>query len=281
MSSHPSELTVFFCIGAAKSGTTLLARILDQHPDIACIWESYAFRPRSSASIFHPDSNNWKRHGFAEKDVQRWAAIWNAQPTALLRRVLGKLTGRPVLVISSFRRTMPEALADFARRCHATVVGDKWPWYIEYLDQVLAVLPDAKLIYNTRDPRGLWNSAQQFKGRSRGDELLTRMLEQDRRIAPYLKRETSITIRYEDLVSRPEETCRQLYDFLGCSYSSRYLTYDADADPYPDRWHWVPEASQQFDPWHTHKWTEQMQQRDIDRVTHLSRWFIEEYGYEK
>ena len=143
-----------------------------------------------------------------------------------------------------FRQTMPEALGDFARRCNAAVVGDKWPWYVDYLDQVLEVFPDSKLIYNTRDPRGLWNSAQRFKDRNRGDELLTRMLSQARRMVPYLQRENSITIRYEDLVNHPQETCRQLCAFLGCTFSPRYLNYHRHTDPYPDRWHSIPEASQ-------------------------------------
>jgi hypothetical protein len=280
MSSRTPGMTFFFCTGAAKSGTTLLARVLDQNPDIACLWESYAFMPRSSASIFNPASNSWKRHGFAREDVQRWASIWNSQPRALLRRALNRFIGPQFLVGSSFRQTMPEALVDFARRCNATVVGDKWPWYVDYLDRVLEVFPDAKLIYNTRDPRGLWNSAQRFKGRNRGDELLERMLHQARRMMPYLQRENSITIRYEDLVNRPEETSRRLHAFLGSKFSPRCLSYDRNADPYPDRWHWIPEASQQFDPWHAVKWKEQMDPRDIARVTELARWFIQEYGYE-
>ena len=279
MSSRTPALTYFFCTGAAKSGTTLLARVLDQNPDIACLWESYALMPRSSASIFNPASNSWRRHGFAKEDVLRWASIWNSQPRALLRRVLNRFIGPQYLVGSSFRQTMPEALGDFARRCNAAVVGDKWPWYVDYLDQVLEVFPDSKLIYNTRDPRGLWNSAQRFKDRNRGDELLTRMLSQARRMVPYLQRENSITIRYEDLVNHPQETCRQLCAFLGCTFSPRYLNYHRHTDPYPDRWHWIPEASQPFDPRHASKWKEQMTPDEIERVSRMAGWFIDNYGY--
>jgi hypothetical protein len=296
----PDRLRVFFCVGAAKSGTTLLARVLDQHPDIACLWESYAFHPRSPSSIFNPASQSWRKHGFAEEDVRRWAREWRRQPQALLRRGLRRLTGRTFLATGSFRRTMPEALSDFARRCGVSVVGDKWPMYVDYLDTVLRVFPEARLIYNVRDPRGLWNSGERFKGRKRGDELLGRMLDADRRVAPYLKRTTSITLRYEDLVAEPEATCRKLYAFLGCDSGHarddshpypgvHHLEAEAQVqgDPSPDlgldlaRWDWVPEAGQPIDPRHASKWRQQMSRQEIERITERAGWFMERYEYER
>jgi len=281
MSSEASPSTFFFCIGAAKSGTTLLARVLDQHPDVACIWESYAFYPRSRSSIFNPASDSWKKHGFAEADIRRWSRVWQAEPWSSLRRVLRRLTGQSFFVTVPFRQTMPPALSDFGQRCKARIVGDKWPWYVEFLDAVLSVFPEARFIYNVRDPRGLWNSAQRFKNRGRGNELLERMLKSDRQVTPYLERPNFLTLRYEDLVCEPERTCRRLHEFLGCEFSDQFLHYNRESDPYPNRWDWVPEAGEQFNPWHTIKWQKQMNQRDIERVTERSRWFIEKYGYDE
>jgi hypothetical protein len=281
MSLEVTGLQVFFCIGAAKSGTTLLARVLDQHPDVACIWESYAFHPRSRASIFNPASDSWRKHGFAETDVRRWAAIWRAEPRSFVRRALRRLTGRTFLAASCFRRTMPEALSDLGRRCGARVVGDKWPWYIDHLGDVLAVFPDARFIYNVRDPRGLWNSAQRFKERQRGDELLRRMLDMDQRIEPYLDRPNFLSIRYEDLVREPEATCRRLFGFLGCDFAPEFLRYDPAADPYPHRWDWVPEAGEQFNLWHARKWREQRRPEEIEHISDEAGWFSAKYGYEQ
>ena len=69
MTGADPQVTFFFCIGVPKTGTTLLARLLDQHPDIACMWESYAFHPRSRASLFNPTSDKWKQHGFDREQV--------------------------------------------------------------------------------------------------------------------------------------------------------------------------------------------------------------------
>lgn len=281
MCVEPHRLVQFFCIGTPKTGTTLLARVLDQHPEIACVSESYAFHPRSRASLFNPASEKWRSHGFSESDVRRWARVWRAQPKLMLRRLVRKLTGRTILAVSCFQHTMGEALADFARRCDARAVGDKWPWYIDYLEHVLSAFPSARFIYNVRDPRGVWNSAQRFKARERGSELLTEMLSRDLIVTPYLDGASFLTVRYEDLVCQPEETCQRLYNFLGCSYSEKYVTYDPEKDPYPERWDWVPQAGQPIDPWHAVKWREQMTQTEIETVTTQAAWFIRKYRYEQ
>ncbi len=233
MGHSQDDVPVFFCIGAAKSGTTLLARVLDQHPDIACIWESHAFAPRAKASLFNPASDKWKTHGFAEEDVRQWAKVWRAEPRHSVRRLLRRLTGRTYLAVSCFRQTMSQALADFAQRCNASVVGDKWPIYTSYLAQTLAAFPDARFIYNVRDPRGVWNSGQRFKGRNRGDATLQNMLEREQMVAPYLDREQFLTVRYQDLVLNPKEVCRQLYEFLGCGFLPSYLHYARESRSLP------------------------------------------------
>ncbi len=280
MSEAAKPHTFFFCIGVAKSGTTLIARVLDQHPQIACIWESYAFHPRSGASIFNPRSDKWRQHGFFEEEVRAWAHIWRTQPQLALRRALRKLTGRSFFITQPVRVTMTGALAAFARRCGATVAGDKWPQYTQYLQPLMKAFPQARFIYNVRDPRGLWNSAQRFKKRRRGDEMLRQLLKSDKIVSPYLSKENFLTIRYEDLVYQPEETARRLYRFLGCDFSAAYLQYREEEDAYPERWSWIPQATRPFNPWHTKKWKEQMSAEQIARIAERTVPFRQKYGYE-
>jgi hypothetical protein len=175
---------------------------------------------------------------------------------------------------------MSGALSDFAMRCGVSVVGDKWPWYIDHIDLIFKAFPTAKFIYNVRDPRGIWNSAQRFKERQWGDRVLNEMLTKDRRISSYLQKQNFITIRYEDLVCQPADTCRRLYQFLGVDFSEEYLNYNPQTDPYPNRWNWIPEAKDNFDTKHATKWKKQMSQDEIDRVTKLADWFIKKYQYE-
>src|SRR5262245_51063250 len=114
-----AETIPFFCIGSQKTGTTLLARLIDQHPGAACIFESYAFRPTGPTSIFNRSGRNWQVHGFRPDDVERWSQAWGPSVRERVRRKLGPLLPVDVLGRRSFARTMPEALEDFGRRCGA------------------------------------------------------------------------------------------------------------------------------------------------------------------
>lgn len=272
----------FFCIGCQKSGTTILARLLDQHPDIACLWEAYFLNPHNNYSVFNPESDAWEKHGFSRDDVTQWfSRLKSSNPFSIKSRLTHKITGRFSFPMQPYQEVITEALNDFASRCNVKVVGDKWPWYIEFLDQMTVAFPGSKYIYTVRDPRGIWNSAQRFKDRKRGDEILNEMLSKDRKISQLLKRDDFYTVRYEDLICKPEETCKKLYAFLGCGYSDDYLKYSSEKDPYPERWNWVPEASGKLDPEITVKWKKKMTSGEIKKVSSTAGGFIEKYGYEK
>jgi hypothetical protein len=280
MKTDISKLTIFFCIGCQKSGTTLLARVLDQHPNIACIWESYALVPQGKPSIMNPNSDAWKKHGFNEEEVLRWNSIWRKKPT-FLDRTIRRLSGRNILKERQFRSTMSSAFSIFSEHCNAHVVGDKWPGYINHINILTNVFPNAKFIYNVRDPRGIWNSAQSFKGRKKGDKILAEMLQKDRIISPYLNQPNFFYLRYEDLIFQPELTCKNLYQFLGCDFSKDYLTYNQKFDPLPQRWGWVPEAREQFNHQYAIKWKEEMEPAQIAKVNQIAGWFINKYHYDE
>ena len=280
MSQAMIEWTFFFCLGYQKTGTTILARMLDQHPEIACLWESYALRPTSKNSIFNPNSANVAKNGFDAEQVSRWArALAPYRPQTLKARAYSRLTGRQLVPVRRMRRILTEALTDFGRRCNSRVVGDKWPGYCTHVDTIQRIFPQARYIYNVRDPRGVWNSGQRFKGRARGEEVLDGMLEYDARVSEYLGRENFITVRYEDCICRVEETFRRLYEFLGCEFSPSYLGYDPSKDRYPDRWGWVPEAGEPLDAEHAVKWKRQLTAEEIAHVNAKAAGFMATYGY--
>jgi hypothetical protein len=290
-SSRPNHIApprlIFFCIGCQKTGSTLLARVLDQHPKIACMWESYSFDPFSHNSIFLDNSKSAQSHGFAPSDVQRWGNWWRAQlrPSPLKRayRYLQRRAGGQARTsrypVEAFKHVFMEALTDFAFRCNAEVVGDKTPLYLHRLALMLEAFPKAKYIYGVRDPRAVWNSAQRFKNRQRGDEILNELIEKDELVQPYLGQPNFLTVRYEDLVLESHETCRRLYEFLDCDYSPDYLTYQPETDPYPNRWDWIPEARDQFAPRHATKWREQMARDEIQKVNEKARAMLERHRY--
>jgi len=124
----------FFVYGHARSGTTLLMRLLDAHPDVFCTRQAHFFTrpPYLHALVSDPDIAFWLRRGSF-----RWNRGRDLSPVVL------------------------RAAADFilerdAARTGAKIVGDKSPNSIndgEAIDLTHRIYPDAKIVYIVRDGR--------------------------------------------------------------------------------------------------------------------------------
>ena len=127
-------LEKFFIFGHARSGTTLLARLIRVHPDVHCNWQAHFFtRPPMLAGLTQDE----RVATWLARKSNRWNRGRDLTPVAL------------------------RAVADFilerdARRVGARVVGDKSPNVLtngEAVRHMHALYPDAKLIYIVRDGR--------------------------------------------------------------------------------------------------------------------------------
>lgn len=266
------DIRHFFVLGCQKTGTTLLARVLDQHSDIACLWESHVLRPRSNASILNTRFDNGRNHGFAASRLEAWAAIWFAPGIDYIidRRQR----------TACFAATMPEIFDDFGTRCGASCVGDKWPWFIDHVGILLETFPQARFFYNVRDPRAVWNSGQRFLDREMGDVIIEEMLAKDAAMQALESDERFMTVRYEDVVQKPYEMFERLWGFLGRAFEPQSMLYDPARDPYPNRWDWVPEAADRLDVHLSRKWTHQVPPAKIRAIEKRCEDYMGRYGYE-
>ncbi len=127
-------LPKFFIFGHARSGTTLLMRLTNLHPDVLCNRQAHFFtrRPTLEALVADPDVADWLSRGSF-----RWNRGRDLSPVVL------------------------RAAADFilerdARRGGKTIVGDKSPNSLfngEAVKLMHNIYPDAKLIFIVRDGR--------------------------------------------------------------------------------------------------------------------------------
>lgn len=264
----------YFCIGAAKTGTTILARLLDQQPDVACLWEGFLLRPDHTSSVLNPEGKSWRRHGFSEAQVREW----NERATS--RMTVDGKTIRAMRHPPIVREIIAEVLDSFGSETSSTFVGDKWPDYHRHLKLMLRAFPDAKLLYNVRDPRGVWNSGQTFRGREDGDKVLANMLAVDDVVRPYLDDDRFMALRYEDLIANPVETMSRVAEFIGFTWDPDAIEYRREQDPFPGRWYWIPEAAGEPDVRLTEKWRVEMPAGRQDEVTSACGEFLGRYGYE-
>jgi Sulfotransferase family len=277
-----------FVVGCPRSGTTLLGRLLDAHPELAIIHEG-----RFVAAWFE------RKRGLTPE---------GRVTPALVESLLGF---RPFKNVHVDREqlealadgTGPVAYADFVSgvfdlhgAAHGKrLVGDKTPHYVRSLPVLHALWPRARFVHLVRDGRDVCQSirnwpkvaerggaAARYSGWER-DPVSTAALwwewqvrlgrEAGAALGPQLYHELS----YESLVVDPEAGCRALCDFLGLRYDERMLGFHEGRtrdDPELD----AKQAWRPVTPG-LRNWRTEMPAAELERFEAAAGELLEELGY--
>jgi hypothetical protein len=115
----------------------------------------------------------------------------------------------------------------FAEKQGKPLWGDKSLNTERYMDDIFAAFPNAKIIHMMRDPRDRYASAKTRWAKKKGQAGSGSILWMDtvRLARRGLKKYPNnyMVVRYEDLVSKTEETVRVVCSFLGEEYAPEIL----------------------------------------------------------
>jgi hypothetical protein len=204
-----------FLIGAPRSGSTLLARMLGSHSAIFAPAEPHLMPPLAHL-------------GFHERvDEAAYDPVITQQG---LRSFVALLPGGEADWLAALRRATDylyeRALTDSGR----TLFLDKTPAYALVLDFLTRLYPDARYLVLTRHPMAIWSSYVDsfFDGDAAAAYARNPLLE--RYVPPIarLLRERPVAllhVRYEALVADPEAGLREICSFLGLPYEPAMIEY--------------------------------------------------------
>ena len=190
-----------FVLSLPRSGSTLLQKIVATSPDVATASEPWLLLPQLYAL---------RPHGAQAEYGHRTAA------RALADFADGLPGGRPAYLDEVARM----ALATYERAAAgAPWFLDKTPRYHLIVDDLFTLFPDARFVFLWRHPLavaasmiesfggGRWNLDRYSSDLHGG---LVRLVDAWSRADP-----RAVAVRYEDLVSRPDETAQRLFEFVG------------------------------------------------------------------
>ena len=276
-----------FIVGSARSGTTLLRRIVDAHPQIAILREQH----------WLPKWFEWRKgvtpEGFATPELV--SELIKYEKFARLNISREQLEG---LLISD----EPVKYSDFVTGVFdlygqaqgKPLVGDKTPVYVERMPTLHVLWPEAKFVHMIRDGRDVCLSILDWKKRDRtpgryatweDDPVSTIALWWKRRVR--LGREAGASldpglyheVRYESLVARPAEECEALCSFLGVPFDDAMLRFHegrTKMKPGLDaKKAWRPITLGLRD------WRAEMPAEDLERFEAAAGDLLEELGYER
>lgn len=228
---------VFAC-GVPRSGTTLLQRMLNSHPEMAVANDTH-FIPRAleltdktqvekaeaGAKIKLSDelaANVFQYHRF------RRLGIGFAEFEAIRKRA------------TSYQNFVAGLYSAFGFKQKKHLAGEKTPDYLRRLRLLHGLFPNAKLVHLVRDGRDVALSLLDWAGPTKGPgriELWNRypigvcalwwkwLVEEARWQSAQLPPSTYLELEYKKLVAHPEPQMRLTCDFLGLEYSRDMIEY--------------------------------------------------------
>ena len=201
-------------MGIPRSGTTLLERSLNAHPEIAVCPESMVFGHiyRYGADVSTKDE--WINRSIL-MDSGKWLSNYNTSLNEILREKLSDL--------EYSKNTLHEILCNiagkFASGASARLIGEKTPDHLYYIDTITEFCPDHKFIVIQRDPFDcVYSIAKAINGRSNSGipcKVLfaaSGIVKQGESVIKLLRKKDDgsiLYVWYEDLVTSPSEQFRR------------------------------------------------------------------------
>jgi hypothetical protein len=222
-----------FIVGCPRSGTTLLQRLLDAHPQLAVI-----------------DETRWVDHWYRErKGITREGFVTGELITRLLdlprfaRLGLGREELEGLLDVDrplSYPGFVARLYDLYGRSRGKSLVGDKTPRYVRSIPILHELFPDTRFVHLIRDGRGTSLSVVNWR---KADKLATTFptwgehpvataalwwewqVRLGREAGALLGSRLYYEIRYEALVADPEHELEALCDFLDLTFDEAMLRF--------------------------------------------------------
>lgn len=215
----------FFIVGSQRSGTTLLRLILNAHSRIAIPEEGTFWMPlirslrgKYGESIPGKSLESYIRYIKRNEQFKTWLM----QDLSVFDRLAGR---RDV----SLRDIMKALYSEYAKEHEKEIWGDKTPSFFRMTGELSNIFPGAKFIHIVRDGRDVYLS---MKGMEAGRENIAvaalewkYKVEKAKRTLSELPADSAIEVRFEDILTGPEQNIRRICNFLGVAFEKGMLDF--------------------------------------------------------
>lgn len=208
---------MFFIIGSARSGTTLLRTILNAHPEVAVPPES-----RFITELWRGQEEVHVADLLGELEGHRLFRVWELD----IERVREELGESPRALYSE---VMEAAYRAWAKSKGKTLWGDKTPRYIENIPLLAELWPEAKFVHQIRDGRNVVLSYADVpfgpKTLGKAAALWRKRVSLGLATGRPLGPERYLEIRYEEFTADATHGTKALCDFLEVDFHPDMLDY--------------------------------------------------------
>jgi len=219
------ENNPFLIVCAASSGSTLLSVLLDKHPDIACGPEIAVFNKKLTYKKYNTFQ---KKLPFALKSgtssggqVEYSGFFDNKKEYFQTEEDLIKLSKEAL----NTKKFFDLFFEKFLKKRNKIIWGEKTGSNSYYLFDFLKIYPNAKIIHLVRDPRDSINSIikRTLNENTKDNNFaiyhsVSHWLYNNSAAYSIKNKKNYLRIKYENLVTNPEETLKVILEHIGVDY---------------------------------------------------------------
>jgi hypothetical protein len=200
-----------FIFSLPRSGSTLLQRLMMAHSQVSSVAEPWILLP-----LLYTLRPNGQTAEYSHRICQH-----------AVQDLIENMRGGEEEYINQLRQFVEGIYASVARDGTVFFV-DKTPRYYFVIPEIARLFPDARFIFLFRNPLQVYASILSTWGKGGFRVLWGNLV--DLKLGPKLLsqgyeklKESSLALRYEDLVANPDASLRRVCDYIGTSYEPTML----------------------------------------------------------
>ena len=296
MRSLPFDQRACFIAGQAKSGTTLLAALLDGHPELLVLPQETAYFPtvlkkyrdagrraqfdyltkESFSRVLFAGEPKWREHEYKDFPQQKFHETFERiafDPANAERDLL-------VLMTEAYAETIGVPLDRVKRWI------EKTPANRNHVDEILSRFPHAKLLVTLRDPRAILATQIALEKTRKTKRFSVYYVIAHWRVAAKLARRvragdvSGLFVQFEQLLSEPATVMKDVCDYLDINFDPEVVLKPTKiGEP------WAGNSAAQVafskvsaEP--ASRWQQELSEDEIGWVEWHCRDLMSEFGYE-
>ena len=268
------EIRPIFVVGCGRSGTTLLAVLLDRHSQIAMTPETHFY------------DRFFRRYGYDQTldTHEKLIAALDREPRFHdMKLDTAQVLERFRLYPCDCKHLFLALLEEYGHKHNKPRVGEKTPDHLEFIPKIVEWFPSARIICIMRDGRDVAQSFMQVHW-TRKHKRLQGMVWRwcAKTCLEYLKRfpDHMIYVRLEDLLREPSSVMSRIADFVGVTFEATQLQAQTHTSVVLEHeTQWMGKARQELDPSRIAAWTRKTSPQEKWMMNSMMGVYLRHFNY--